>query len=117
MSVQEVSKVVPKSAWRLALGLHIRLDLLVIYGMTIAMKTTARTDAVCFSVKGQVVIPRWLRKEYQIEKGTRAMVYPEGDHIALKPVTPRFIRSLRGSLKGTGAWKAFLEERKKERAL
>jgi bifunctional DNA-binding transcriptional regulator/antitoxin component of YhaV-PrlF toxin-antitoxin module len=64
-----------------------------------------------------VVIPRWLRKEFGIEEGTRAMVYPEEDHIVVKPVTARFIRSLRGSLKGTGAWEVFLQERKKEREL
>lgn len=81
------------------------------------MKTTQRNDAVFFSVKGQVVIPRWLRKEFEIEEGTRALVYPEGDHIALKPVTPKYIRSLRGSLKGTKAMEVFLNERKREREL
>ena len=81
------------------------------------MKTTQKNDAVFFSVKGQVVIPRWLRKEFEIEEGTRALVYPEGDHIALKPVTPKYIRSLRGSLKGTGVLKALMEDRKREREL
>ena len=81
------------------------------------MKTTQKNDAVFFSVKGQVVIPRWLRKEFEIEEGTRALVYPEGDHIALKPITPKYIRSLRGSLKGTKAMEVFLNERKREREL
>lgn len=81
------------------------------------MKTTQKNDVVFFSVKGQVVIPRWLRKEFEIEAGTRALVYPEGDHIALKPVTPKYIRSLRGSLKGTRAMEVFLNERKREREL
>ena len=81
------------------------------------MKTTQKNDVVFFSVKGQVVIPRWLRKEFEIEEGTRALVYPEGDHIALKPITPKYIRSLRGSLKGTKAMEVFLNERKREREL
>jgi AbrB family looped-hinge helix DNA binding protein len=81
------------------------------------MKTTRRIDNVLFSVKGQVVIPRWLRKEYHIEEGTRALVYPEGDHIMLKPVTQKYIRSLRGSLKGSGVLKALMDDRKREREL
>ncbi|MDD5482999.1 MAG: AbrB/MazE/SpoVT family DNA-binding domain-containing protein [Kiritimatiellae bacterium] len=81
------------------------------------MKTTVRTDDVYFSTKGQVVIPRWLRREYQIEEGTRAVVYPEGDHIIVKPVTGRFIRGLRGSLKGTKAMAVLQEERRREREL
>ena len=37
------------------------------------MKTTHKTDTIHFTVKGQVVIPRWLRKEFDIEAGTRAL--------------------------------------------
>ena len=81
------------------------------------MKTTVRTDNVYFSTKGQVVIPRWLRKEYHIEEGTRAVVYPEGDHIIVKPVTARFIRNLRGSLKGSKAMDILMEERRREKEL
>lgn len=86
-------------------------------GITYDMNTSTKTDTIAFTVKGQVVIPRWLRKEFDIEAGTRALVYEEGDHIVLKPVTPKYIRSLRGSLKGTGVFKAFLEDRKREREL
>jgi AbrB family looped-hinge helix DNA binding protein len=80
------------------------------------MKTT-KTDTIHFSVKGQVVIPRWLRQEFDIEEGTRALVYQEGDAIVLKPITPRHIRNLRGSLKGSGALKALMDDRKRERDL
>jgi bifunctional DNA-binding transcriptional regulator/antitoxin component of YhaV-PrlF toxin-antitoxin module len=81
------------------------------------MKTTQKIDNVLFSVKGQMVMPRWLRREYHIEEGTRAVVYPEGDHIVVKPVTARFIRGLRGSLKGSKAMEVLMEERRRERAL
>jgi AbrB family looped-hinge helix DNA binding protein len=81
------------------------------------MKATQKTDAVFFSVKGQVVIPRWLRKEYHIEEGTRAVVYPEGDHIVVKPITAEHYRKLRGSLKGTGVLKTLMDERRTEREL
>jgi AbrB family looped-hinge helix DNA binding protein len=68
-------------------------------------------------VKGQVVIPRWLRKEFEIEAGTRAYVYRDGDAIVLKPVTPKQIKNLRGSLKGAGILKALMDDRKREREL
>ena len=81
------------------------------------MKTTQTADAVSFSVKGQVVIPRGLRKEFGIEEGTRALVYKEGDHIVLKPMTARRYDALQGCLKGTGVMKVFRDERQRERGL
>ena len=81
------------------------------------MKTTHKSDTIHFTVKGQVVIPRWLRKEFDIEAGTRAVVYQEGDAIVLKPITLRHIKNLRGSLKGKGVLKALMEDRKRERDL
>ena len=74
-----------------------------------------KTDTVSFTVKGQVVIPQWLRKQFEITTGTRAVVYPEGDHIILKPMTAKFYRSVRGSLKGSDAMKVLMAERKRER--
>jgi len=76
-----------------------------------------KTDTVVFTVKGQVVIPRWLRKEFEIDEGTRAQVYAEGDHVVLKPITAKYLRSLRGSLKGRGVLKALMDDRKREREL
>jgi len=76
-----------------------------------------KTDIIYFTVKGQVVIPRWLRKEFEIDNGTRAQVYAEGDHIVLKPITPKYLKTLRGSLKGTGVLKSLMDDRKREREL
>jgi bifunctional DNA-binding transcriptional regulator/antitoxin component of YhaV-PrlF toxin-antitoxin module len=76
-----------------------------------------RTGTIRFTVKGQVVIPVWLRAALKIERGTRALVYQEGDAIVLKPITPQHIRKLRGSLKGSGVLKALEEDRKREREL
>ena len=81
------------------------------------MKTMERVDSVRFTVKGQVVIPRWLRKQYEIEKGTRATVTATAEGILLKPVTRAYISGLRGSLKGTGVLKALMEDRRQEREL
>ena len=69
------------------------------------------------SSKGQVVIPRWLRKEFEIEEGTRAHVTATPEGILLKPVTHAFIRSLRGTLRGRGVLKALEEDRLREREL
>ena len=38
------------------------------------MNVATKAESVYFSVKGQVVIPRRLRKEFEIEEGTRAYV-------------------------------------------
>ena len=81
------------------------------------MKTATKADTVYFSVKGQVVIPRWLRREFEIEEGTRAYVRSTPQGILIKPVTRTYIRSLRGSLKGSGVMKALLEDRKREKEL
>jgi bifunctional DNA-binding transcriptional regulator/antitoxin component of YhaV-PrlF toxin-antitoxin module len=81
------------------------------------MKTATKGDTVYFSVKGQVVIPRWLRREFEIEEGTRAYVQSTPQGILIKPVTRTYIKSLRGSLKGSGVTKALLEDRKREREL
>ena len=74
------------------------------------MKTTSRTDTIYFTVKGQVVIPRWLRKEFDIEEGTRAIVQATPDGILLKPVTAASIRRLRGILKRKPGEKPFAEQ-------
>ncbi|HWD18588.1 MAG TPA: AbrB/MazE/SpoVT family DNA-binding domain-containing protein [Verrucomicrobiae bacterium] len=76
-----------------------------------------KNDMVCFSVKGQVVIPRWLRKEFEIAEGTKAHVQATPQGILIKPVTRTYIKRLRGSLKGSGAMKALLEDRRKEKEL
>ena len=81
------------------------------------MNVAPRAESVYFSVKGQLVIPRRLRKEFEIEEGTRAYVESTPEGILIKPVTQKFIRGLRGSLKGRGVLKAMMEDRKAEREL
>ncbi len=81
------------------------------------MNGSTKAESVYFSIKGQVVIPRRLRKEFEIEEGTRAYVEATPEGILIRPVTARFIRSLRGSLRGKGLLKAMMEDRKAERDL
>ena len=81
------------------------------------MIATLKLDTVSFGTKGQVVIHRRLRKEFEIEAGTKATVVSTPEGILLKPITRSYIRSLRGSLKGTKAMETFMAERRKERDL
>jgi len=83
--------------------------------------SSTRTDTVSFTSKGQVVIPRWLRRDFEIEPGTRAVVYKKNDHIVLKPLTAAAIRGARGLLKKKPGEKSFqewwAEYNKEEKAL
>lgn len=81
------------------------------------MITTNKIETVNFGTKGQVVIPRRLRKEFEIEEGTKASVMATPEGILLKPITRTYIKSLRGSLKGKGVLKAMMEDRKREREI
>ena len=81
------------------------------------MNEATQIDTVYFSIKGQVVIPSRLRKEFEIEAGTRAYVQSTPQGILIKPLTAKHIRSLRGSLKGSKAMEVFASERKMERDL
>jgi AbrB family looped-hinge helix DNA binding protein len=78
--------------------------------MTIGVSANAKTDSVWFTTKGQVVIPRWLRKEFDIEDGTKAIVQATPDGILLKPVTRHAINRLRGILKRKAGDKPFAQE-------
>jgi AbrB family looped-hinge helix DNA binding protein len=74
------------------------------------MKTIRKTDTVLFTAKGQIVIPAWLRKEFQIEAGCKAVVQQTPDGILLKPVTRHTIAKLHGILKRKPGDKPLPEE-------
>ncbi len=74
------------------------------------MGAPSTSDTVWFTTKGQVVIPRRLRKEFQIEDGTRAVVTATPEGILLKPVTRRSIDRLHGILKRKPGDKPLAEE-------
>ena len=68
------------------------------------------------TTKGQIVIPSSLRRKYGIKVGTKILVYDDGEHIILKPVTEQYLQKLQGTLKGKGALKILLQERSKDKA-
>ena len=74
------------------------------------MSTTRKTDTVLFTAKGQIVIPARLRKEFQIEVGSKAVVQATPDGILLKPVTGHTIAKLHGILKRELGRKPLAEE-------
>ena len=74
------------------------------------MNATLKPDTVTFGTKGQVVIPRRLRREFEVEIGTKATVVSTPEGILLKPITAASIRRLRGLLKRKPGSKTFAEE-------
>jgi AbrB family looped-hinge helix DNA binding protein len=77
-----------------------------------------KTEVSTVTTKGQLVIPSKLRRKYSIKKGTRVAFVEEENRLILQPLTPEFIRSLRGSLSGgSSALEYLLAERKRERKL
>ena len=74
------------------------------------MSVKSKSDSVWFTSKGQVVIPAWLRREFHIENGTRAVVQSTPEGILLKPVTGQAIARGFGLLKRKAGDKPFAEE-------
>ena len=71
------------------------------------------------TAKGQIVIPALLRRKFGIKEGTRIEIEADArtQSIVLKPITRKYIQSLRGKHKGTGLMRALMAEKKVERAL
>jgi len=63
------------------------------------MNVATKTRCGLLFQQGQVVIPRRLRREFEIEEGTRAYVESTPEGILLKPITRAYIKSLRGKYK------------------
>jgi AbrB family looped-hinge helix DNA binding protein len=79
------------------------------------MKNVVREETAQFSVKGQIVIPSRLRKEYEIRNGTKARVVATPEGILIKPITREVVKSQFGKYKGKDLLKALAEEKKTER--
>jgi len=82
---------------------------------------TEKIETVWFTTKGQVVIPLRLRKQFDIENGTRAVVQATPEGILLKPMTAALIKRGRGILKrpsgGRPPTEEWAEHKKLERAV
>jgi AbrB family looped-hinge helix DNA binding protein len=85
------------------------------------MRDSERGETVCFTIKGQIVIPSRLRKLFHIQEGTRAVVTATPEGILLKPVTRYTVQRLHGILKRKPGGKSFAKEwaehKKAERGL
>jgi AbrB family looped-hinge helix DNA binding protein len=85
------------------------------------MSTTEKPETVWFTTKGQIVIPLRLRKQFDIEDGTKAVVQATPEGILLKPMTAALIKRGRGILKRPPGAKPLAEDwadhKKQERAL
>jgi len=80
------------------------------------MIATHKTETVNFGTKGQVVIPRRLRREFEIEEGTKATVVATPEGILLKPITRAYIKSLRGKYKHLPLMETLQEIKREEKA-
>ena len=91
------------------------------YALLLSVSDTAKTETVSFTVKGQVVIPRRIRREFEIENGTKAVVQATPEGILLKPITGAAIKRARGILKRKPGEKPFrqwwADYKKEEKAL
>src|ERR1700685_30830 len=82
---------------------------------------TEKLDTVSFTTKGQIVIPLRLRKQFNIEDGTKAVVQATPEGILLKPMTAALIKRGRGILKRRSGRKPLTEDwaehKKQERSI
>jgi len=71
------------------------------------------------TVKGQIVIPSKVRRQFGLKEGVRVQVeVDEQTHkIILTPITREYIQSLRGKYKGKGLLKALAADKKREKEL
>ena len=77
-----------------------------------------KSEVSTVTTKGQLVIPAKLRRKYAIHEGTQVAFVEEENRLVLQPLTPEFVSSLRGSLKGDrSALNILLADRKRERKL
>ena len=63
------------------------------------MKSKKNNELVSFSSKGQTLIRAWLRKEFKIGVGSKALVQATDEGILLRPITLHTIERLHGILK------------------
>ena len=74
------------------------------------MNTIEKAETAWFTTKGQVVIPLRLRKQFEIEDGTKVVVQATPEGILLKPVTAALIKRGRGILNRRSGEKPLAEE-------
>lgn len=69
------------------------------------------------TVKGQIVIPSKIRRQFGIKEGTRVQVDvdEQAHRIILTPVTRDYIQRLRGKYRGKGLLSALAVEKKREK--
>lgn len=73
-------------------------------------------EASVVTFKYQVVIPKKVRNQFHIKKGTQVRFETRNGEIVLKPLTPEYFEKMAGILGSGGkATKLLLEERAKER--
>jgi len=68
--------------------------------------TQFMTDITAVSSKGQVVLPKEIRDNLQIEAGTKLMVISDGVSIILKPIPKPDISEFQTLMEAASGWAA-----------
>ena len=68
--------------------------------------TLFMTDITAVSSKGQVVLPKEIRDNLQIEAGTKLMVISDGVSIILKPIPKPDISEFQTLMEAASGWAA-----------
>ena len=75
-----------------------------------------QTQSSKVTTKGQIVIPKRIREKYGIHSSTSIRWIEKKEGILMVPDLEDPIVAARGMLKGSGILKAYLKEKKKEKA-
>jgi len=74
-----------------------------------------KADSSRVTSKGQVVIPKKLRKKYDIAPSMMIRWIPREEGLLMVPETGDVIKAARGMLRGSNLLKAYLKEKKLEK--
>ena len=92
------------------------LDLLATLIQIILKESEIMTrSTISFSSRGQVVIPRALRRELGIEEGTRALVESQNGAIIMTPITREYVKSQYGRYRGKNLLGSLAKEKHREK--
>ena len=72
--------------------------------------------ATTATTKGQIVIPAVLRRQFNIQPGTRLAISADarGERIIVQPITREYLHALRGKYQDKGLLTALRAERKRD---
>ena len=74
------------------------------------------TEITALSSKGQIVLPKSVRNSLGLKKGTKFVVFADGDNILLKPIKHPDTEDFKAVIKRAQEWAAQEDGAKEEQA-